>query len=72
MNIAISMNAPLPAQILMDLFRVWVKATVNVPIAKGEFMRRKHTMKEMEKYFVRIVPRNSSPRNCLSFLIAKV
>ena len=72
MNIAFSMNALLPAQILMDLFRVWVKATVNVPIAKGEFMRTKHTMKEMEKYFVRIAQRNSSPKNCLSFLIAKV
>ena len=72
MNIAFSMNAPLPALISMDLFRVWVKATVNVPIAKGEFMRTKHTMKEMEKYFVRIVPRNSFPPNYSNFLIAKV
>ena len=72
MNIVFSMNALLPALISMGLFPAWVQATANVPFAKVGFMRKKHTMKETEKYFVRIAQRNSSPKNCLSFLIAKV
>ena len=44
MNIAFSMNVLPPARISMDLFRGWGLAEVNVPIAKGEFMRTKHTM----------------------------